>query len=208
MSSPHGFRVMAYALAIAACSATSAGAQPRRSELSLDFPFAGAARRDLGYVATREALHPSFGASARVLGRVMRVDRLELHLGARLAATTWRTETLRQATRAFRTTFDPGFVVRGAHGPLSLALTAGPTFALPAIDELYSGVRTARGAHIELALGWGWVRGRSLLGVELAYMHHRLRTATPNALTTTHIVALRLTIGVAPRDSSGHLSAD
>ncbi|MEZ4253306.1 MAG: hypothetical protein R3B99_34290 [Polyangiales bacterium] len=177
--------------------ASVAEAQARRSELGVELPFAGVSNRDLGYVATRNPLRPGFGLGLRVLGRVARAERFELHLGARLSATAWRTDTLRRTEGAFRTTFDPGLALRGARGPLALVLTVGPTFALPAFAELFSGVRTARGAHFELALGFDHGFRRLRTGVELAYVHHRLRESTPVALTTTHLVALRVLVGVA-----------
>ena len=185
---------------LTAMLAAPASAQPRRSELQLDVPLGGVATRDLGFVQTRDALHPSFGVGLRVLGRLVRHDARELHLGARLAATTWRTDTLRRTEGAFRTTFDPGLVLRGAHGRYSLALTLGPTFALPSIAELFSGVRLGRGAHLELAFGIEHAIGRLRLGVELTYAHHRLRASTPEALTSTHLLGLRLAIGLAARE--------
>lgn len=188
--------VLALALVVAPASA-----QPRRSELELDLPLGGVATRDLGFVQTRDVLHPSFGLGLRVLGRLARHDDLELHLGARLAATAWRTDTLRRREGAFRTTFDPGLALRGEHGRYALTLTAGPTFALPAIAELFSGVRVARGMHFELALGIDHAVSRLRLGVEVTYTHHRLRASTPDALTTTHLIGLRFAIGVAARDA-------
>jgi hypothetical protein len=190
--------VVALGLALIAASAS---AQPRRSELQLDVPLGGVATRDLGFVQTHDALHPSFGLGLRVLGRLARHDAFELHLGARLAATTWWTDTLRRREGAFRTTFDPGLALRGARGRCSLALTLGPTFALPSIAELFSGVRFARGAHFELAFGVEHTIGRLRLGLEITYTHHRLRASTPESLTTTHLVGLRVVVGLAARET-------
>lgn len=183
-------------------ASSSTLAQPRRTELSVDLAVAGRSTRDLGYVATNDAVRPGFGVGVRVLGRLAHTASLQLHLGAKLGATAWRTDTLRRTEGAFRTTFDPGLVVRGAHGRFSLALTVGPSIGLPAIAELYSGGRLARGAHAEVAFGVEHAFGRLRVGVELAYVHHRLRSPTPEALTTTHVFALRFGIGIVAPDAS------
>lgn len=182
---------------------TQVDAQQRVAELALDVGTVGNATRDLGYVETRERLDPTFGAALRLSARVLEQPRFgQLHLGAHLGATIWRTTVLGQTERAFRTYGDLGLFVRWrptTRVAPTLSFAMGASLGVPSIAELYSAVPFGYGLFTDVAVGTSWRDARLRLGGELAYTYHGIVTRDPRATTRTHVLVLRLVVAWTSR---------
>lgn len=183
--------------------ASTVEAQQRTNEAAMTFGFGGTARRDLGIAQTTDDVMPSYGLTLRFGGRLAEHRWGDIHVGGQIAGTAWQTQTLRETEEAWRTLIDAGPFVRyrGPQAPFApvAGFSLGFSMNIPSIPGLYEGVAFGVGLFSELWGGLSWRRRRALLGLEIAWSHHRLASSTPDAVTTLHQVLVRVVAGWGTR---------